>query len=184
MTRPDRSVILDARAMTRALQRMAVEVLELNHGTEDLVLIGIQRRGAELAERIGRLIEKDEGVQIPRGAIDITLYRDDLATIGPKPVIGETHLPGDLTGKHAVIVDDVLYTGRTVRAALDELADFGRPRRVSLCVLVDRGGRELPIQADVVGKQVEVEPGERVEVLVAELDGRDSVDLVRQGAPT
>src|SRR6266576_4951171 len=179
MTRTDRSVIMDARALARALQRMAVEILELNHGTEDLVLIGIQRRGVELAERIGRLIEKDEGVQIPRGAIDITLYRDDLATVGPKPVIGETHLPGDLTGKHAVIVDDVLYTGRTVRAALDELADFGRPRRISLCVLVDRGGRELPIQADIVGKAVKTAQGERVDVLVEELDGRDQVDLIR-----
>ncbi|HYT84268.1 MAG TPA: bifunctional pyr operon transcriptional regulator/uracil phosphoribosyltransferase PyrR [Gemmatimonadales bacterium] len=175
----NRTTILDARAMSRALQRMAVEVLELAQGTEDLLLIGIQRRGVELAERIAKVIEKDEGVEIPRGALDITLYRDDLETVGPKPVIGETRLPGDLTGKHAVIVDDVLYTGRTVRAALDELADFGRPKRISLCVLVDRGGRELPIQADVVGKVVKTGPGDRVEVQVEEVDGRDQVDLVR-----
>jgi len=165
--------------MSRALQRMAVEVAELAHGTADLVLIGIQRRGVELAERIAKLIEKDEGVDVPRGALDITLYRDDLETVGPKPVIGETRLPVDLTDKHAVIVDDVLYTGRTVRAALDELADFGRPKRISLCVLVDRGGRELPIQADVIGQTVKTGPGERVEVQVDELDGHDQVDLVR-----
>jgi len=175
---PDRTIILDARAMSRALQRMAVEVLELSHGTDDLVLIGIQRRGVELAERIAKLIEKDEGVVLPRGALDITLYRDDLETVGPKPVIGETRIP-DLAGKHVVIVDDVLYTGRTVRAALDELADFGRPERISLCVLVDRGGRELPIQPDIVGTKVKVSDGERVDVLVEELDGRDEVDLVR-----
>jgi pyrimidine operon attenuation protein/uracil phosphoribosyltransferase len=175
----DRTILLDARAMSRALQRMAVEVAELAHGPADLVLVGIQRRGVELAERIAKLIEKDEGVAVPRGALDITLYRDDLETVGPTPVIGETHLPVDLTGKHVVIVDDVLYTGRTVRAALDELADFGRPKRISLCVLVDRGGRELPIQADIVGKAVKTGPGDRVEVQVAELDGRDQVDLVR-----
>src|SRR5437016_13517840 len=182
MPRPkveERTTLLDARAMSRALQRMAVEILELAHGTHDLLLVGIQRRGVELAERIARLIEKEEGVAVPRGALDITLYRDDLGTVGPKPVIGETHLPGDLTGEPVVIVDDVLYTGRTVRAALDELADFGRPKRISLCVLVDRGGRELPIQPDVVGKQVKVNSGERVDVLVEELDGRDEVDLVR-----
>ena len=184
MSRPERTIILDARALSRALQRMAVEVLELARGTDDLVLIGIQRRGVELAERIAKLIERDEGVVVPRGALDITLYRDDLETIGPKPVIGETRLPGDLGGKHVVIVDDVLYTGRTVRAALDELADFGRPQRISLCVLVDRGGRELPIQPDIVGKQVKVNSGERVEVLIEELDGRDEVDLVAAGAPT
>ena len=179
MSRPERTTILDARALSRALQRMAVEVLELAHGTEHLVLIGIQRRGVELAARIAKLIEDDEGVVIPRGALDITLYRDDLQTVGPKPVIGPTHIPGDLTGKHVVIVDDVLYTGRTVRAALDELADFGRPRRISLCVLVDRGGRELPIQADIVGKAVKTAQGERVDVLVEELDGRDQVELIR-----
>jgi pyrimidine operon attenuation protein/uracil phosphoribosyltransferase len=180
MSRPDRTIILDARALSRALQRMAVEVLELAHGTDRLVLIGIQRRGAELAQRIARLIEKDEGVVLPPpGALDITLYRDDLETVGPKPVIGETRIPRDLAGKHVVIVDDVLYTGRTVRAALDELADFGRPERISLCVLVDRGGRELPIQPDIVGTKVKVSDGERVDVLVEELDGKDEVDLVR-----
>ena len=175
----DRTTLLDARAMSRALQRMAVEVLELAHGTDDLVIVGIQRRGVELAERIAKLIEKEEGVSVPRGALDITLYRDDLETVGPRPVIGETRLPGDLTGRHVVIVDDVLYTGRTVRAALDEMADFGRPKRISLCVLVDRGGRELPIQADIVGKVVKTTPGDRVDVLVEELDGRDQVELVR-----
>jgi pyrimidine operon attenuation protein / uracil phosphoribosyltransferase len=179
---PERTTILDARALSRALQRMAVEVLELAHGTDHLILIGIQRRGVELAARIAKLIEHDEGVVVPRGALDITLYRDDLQTVGPKPVIGETHIPGDLTDRHVVIVDDVLYTGRTVRAALDELADFGRPRRISLCVLVDRGGRELPIQADIVGKVVKTSPGDRVDVLVEELDGRDQVDLIR-GVP-
>ena len=165
--------------MSRALQRMAVEILELAQGTDDLVLIGIQRRGVELADRIAGLIKQQEGVDVPRGALDITLYRDDLGAVGPKPVIGETRLPGDLTDKHAVIVDDVLYTGRTVRAALDELADFGRPKRISLAVLVDRGGRELPIQADIVGTALKTNPGDRVDVQVQELDGRDQVDLVR-----
>src|SRR3972149_6708851 len=178
----DRTILLDARAMSRALQRMAVEVAELAHGPADLVLIGIQRRGVELAERIAKLIEKDEGVVVPRAALDIPLYRDDLETVGPKPVIGETRLPVDLTGKHAVIVDDVLYTGRTVRAALDELADFGRPKRISLCVLVDRGGRGRPLQPDIVGKQVKVNSGERVDVLVEGLDGGDEVLLVRAGS--
>ena len=181
MAAADRTVILDARALARALQRMAVEILERAPEARDLVLVGIQRRGAELAERLAGLIEKDEGVRVPRGALDITLYRDDLETIGPKPVIGETRLPGDLAGKHVVIVDDVLYTGRTVRAALDELADFGRPRRISLCVLVDRGGRELPIQADVVGTRVDTQAGDRVDVRVTELDGVDEVVLVPKG---
>jgi pyrimidine operon attenuation protein/uracil phosphoribosyltransferase len=172
------TTLLDARALARALQRMAVEILELAHGTTDLVLVGIQRRGVELAERLARLIEREEGVSVPRGALDITLYRDDLEVVGPRPVIGETRLPGDLTDKHVVIVDDVLYTGRTVRAALDELADFGRPKRISLCVLVDRGGRELPIQADVVGKVAKIGPGERVDVLIEEQDGKDEVNVV------
>src|SRR6266852_4680931 len=160
-----RSALLDARAIARALDHMAGDIVELAGGTDRLVLVGIQRRGVELAERLSQIITARTGAGVSRGALDITLYRDDLQTVGPRPVVGETHLPGDLTGQHAVIVDDVLFTGRTVRAALDELADFGRPERISLCVLIDRGGRELPIQADIVGKQVKVNSGERVEVL-------------------
>ena len=180
MARASKQTLLDARALARALQRMAVEITELAHGTEGLVLVGIQRRGVELAERLAGIIEREESARVSRGALDITLYRDDLEVVGPRPVIGETRLPEDLTGKHVFIVDDVLYTGRTVRAALDELADFGRPKRISLCVLIDRGGRELPIQADIVGKQVKVGPREFVEVLIAELDGTDEVNLVNR----
>mgnify|MGYP003397067976 FL=1 len=176
---PSRSPLLDERAIARTLARMAVEIVERCQGTEGLLLVGIQRRGVELAERLGRLIEGSEGVQVPRGKLDITLYRDDLQTVGVGPVVGETHLPGTLDGRTVVIVDDVLYTGRTIRAALDELADFGRPRRILLCVLVDRGGRELPIQPDIAGRTVRVGPGERVDVLVSELDGRDAVELAR-----
>jgi len=145
------------------------------------LLVGIQRRGVELADRIGRLIETSEGVQVPRGKLDITLYRDDLQAVGVSPVVGETSLPGSLDGRTVVIVDDVLHTGRTIRAALDEFADFGRPKRVLLCVLVDRGGRELPIQPDIAGQTVRVGPGERVDVFVSELDGRDAVELARVG---
>ncbi len=177
------STVLDARAIDRALKRMADEIVELNHGTEDLVLVGIQRRGVQLADRLVALIHEREGAQVPRGALDITLYRDDLQTVGPRPVVGPTDLPMSIDGKRVVIVDDVLYTGRTVRAALDELADFGRPARIALAVLIDRGGRELPIHADVVGKRVDVSPAERVDVFVGELDGRDEVTVVgRDGA--
>ena len=173
-----RTQLLDERAIARALVRMASEIVERCGGTDGVVLVGIQRRGVELAYRLKRLIDKVEQTNLPCGKLDITLYRDDLQAIGPKPVVGETALP-DLEDRTVVIVDDVLYTGRTVRAALDECTDFGRPRRVLLCVLVDRGGRELPIQADVVGAAVSVTPAERVEVLVSELDGRDVVELVR-----
>jgi pyrimidine operon attenuation protein/uracil phosphoribosyltransferase len=176
---PTDHTILDARAMDRTLKRMAEEIVELNDGTDELILVGIQRRGVQLADRMVRLIQQREGSAVPRGALDITLYRDDLQTVGPRPVVGPTDLPWNLEGKRVVIVDDVLYTGRTVRAALDELADFGRPARIMLAVLVDRGGRELPIRADVVGKTVEVGRGDRVEVLVEELDGRDGVLVVR-----
>jgi len=173
-----KTTVLDARAVERTLKRMAVEIVELNHGTDDLIIVGIQRRGVQLATRLVSLIRDDEGVSIPQGSLDITLYRDDLQTVGPRPVVGPTHLPWDLDGKHVVIVDDVLYTGRTVRAALDELVDFGRPARISLAVLVDRGGRELPIRADVVGKTVEVGLDERVDVLIEELDKRTEVVIV------
>ena len=174
---PKHTVVLDARAMERTLKRMADEIVELNAGTDQLVLVGIQRRGVQLADRLVHAIRDAEGVDVPRGALDITLYRDDLQTVGPRPVVGPTSLPANIDGKRVVIVDDVLYTGRTVRAALDELADFGRPSRIGLAVLVDRGGRELPIHADIVGKKLQVPNGGRVDVLVSELDARDEVVL-------
>lgn len=179
MTPAERQTLLDARAVSRALHRMAHQILEFAGGTEGLALVGIRRRGVELAQRLARLIEAAEGAPVPCGALDITLYRDDLQLVGPRPVIGQTDLPFDLEGRVVVIVDDVLYTGRTVRAALDQLADFGRPSRIGLCVLVDRGGRELPVQADIVGKRLVARAGERVDVLLTELDGRDAVELAQ-----
>jgi len=173
----EQKTILTSSAVERTLKRMADQIVELNDGTDDLVIVGIQRRGVQLASRLCALIEKNEDASILQGSLDITLYRDDLQTIGPRPVVGPTKIPWEIDGKNVVIVDDVLYTGRTVRAALDEIADFGRPARIALAVLIDRGGRELPIQPDVVGKKVAVEHGERVDVLVEELDGRTEVVL-------
>ena len=169
------STVLDPRGIDRTLRRMADQIVELNNGTDDLVIVGIQRRGVQLADRIVRIIKANEGVEVASGALDITLYRDDLQTVGPRPVVGATTLPWTLDDRRVVIVDDVLYTGRTVRAALDELADFGRPARIALAVLIDRGGRELPIHADVIGRTVDVAPGQRVDVFVEELDGRGEV---------
>ena len=167
--------VLDGRALERTLKRMADEIVELNDGTDNLVIVGIQRRGVQLARRIVALIAEREGVTVPSGSLDITLYRDDLQTVGPRPVVGPTDLRADINDKRIVIVDDVLYTGRTIRAALDELADFGRPARIALAVLIDRGGRELPIQPDVVGKKIDVPRGSRIDVLIEELDGKDAV---------
>jgi len=177
MTTPETiTPVLDGPGVEAVLDRLAAEIAA-GGSTEDLLLVGIHRRGVELAGRLARRIPAvAEG--IPTGSLDITLYRDDFDQIGPRPVIGVTEIPGDVNQLRVVVVDDVLYTGRTVRAALNELADFGRPRRVELCVLVDRGGRELPIQADYVGIGVEVAEGERVEVRVPELDGELSVTLV------
>ncbi|MGH7445664.1 MAG: bifunctional pyr operon transcriptional regulator/uracil phosphoribosyltransferase PyrR [Longimicrobiales bacterium] len=175
---PQRQLLMDERAVVRTLARMARQIVELNAGVDGLALVGIQRRGVQLAERLADEIERAESDRPPVGTLDITLYRDDLTAIGPRPVLGETRLPDSgIDDLKLVIVDDVLYTGRTARAALDELADFGRPGRIFLCVLVDRGGRELPIQPDVVGRVVKVEHGQRVEVLVPELDERLAVEL-------
>jgi pyrimidine operon attenuation protein/uracil phosphoribosyltransferase len=178
MGQPERRLTMDERAVERALARMAREVVERNNGVHELCLMGVQRRGVQLAELIASEIERAEGQRPPTGTLDITLYRDDLTAIGPRPVLGETRLPpGGIDGRNLVIVDDVLYTGRTARAALDELADFGRPARIFLCVLVDRGGRELPIQPDVVGRAIEVADGDMVSVFVPELDGRLGVEV-------
>ena len=159
MTDDTAVTLLDQSAVERALARMAREILERNEGTRNLVLLGIRRRGVELAERIRGSIESEEETEISSGAIDITLYRDDLAQIGPRPVIGESTLPMDgIDDRTVVIVDDVFFTGRTARAAMNELMDWGRPSRILLCVLVDRGGRELPIQPDIVGRQSQCAP--------------------------
>ncbi|MBI4545274.1 MAG: bifunctional pyr operon transcriptional regulator/uracil phosphoribosyltransferase PyrR [Gemmatimonadetes bacterium] len=179
MTEPQRHWLMDERAVERALARMARELIERNAGSAGLTFVGIHRRGVQLADRIAEEVARAEGRRPPVGSLDITLYRDDLMAIGPRPVVGETRLPtGGIDGRAVVIVDDVCYTGRTARAALDELADFGRPSRIYLCVLVDRGGRELPIHPDIVGRTVETGPDQRVEVMVPELDGCLAVALV------
>ena len=172
--------IMTADEIRRATIRMSHEIVEKQAGTDGLLLVGIQRRGVQLSDRLADILDEREQVRVPRGSLDITLYRDDLQTVGPRPVVGPTKLPWDLNGKRVVIVDDVLHTGRTVRAALDELADFGRPARIALAVLVDRGGRELPIHADIVGKRIDVVASDRVDVLVSDLDGVDSVVVVRR----
>jgi len=184
MAEPERRLMMDERAVERALARMAREIVEHNNGIQQLCLMGVQRRGVQLAARIADEIERAEQQRPPVGTLDITLYRDDLTAIGPRPVLGETRLPpGGIDGRNLVIVDDVLYTGRTARAALDELADFGRPGRIWLCVLVDRGGRELPIQPDIVGRVVDVGANDVVEVLVPELDERLAVEVAPRGRP-
>ena len=179
MSDEERTIIVDEAGVRRSLARMALEILERNDGTEDLILLGIQRRGKELGERIREEIRKAEGVEVPAGSLDITLYRDDLMTVGPKPVVGESELPlAGIDDLRVVVVDDVLFTGRTIRAALNELMDWGRPGRIDLCVLVDRGKRELPIQPDIVGRTLPTGGHQRVDVSVPEVDGRLAVELV------
>jgi pyrimidine operon attenuation protein/uracil phosphoribosyltransferase len=172
--------IMDERAVNRALVRIAHEIVEEMGGTDGLALIGIQRRGVQLAETVRDEIAKFEGVEVPLGAMDITLYRDDLEQVAEQPIVEETNLPFDVTGRVIVIVDDVLYTGRTIRAALDELTDFGRPRRILLAVLVDRGHREIPIRADFVGKNVPTSSAQQIKVKVPEIDGELAVDLLER----
>ncbi len=161
--------------MERVLRRIAVEIVERNKGLDRVILLGIQRRGVHLAARIRELFREEEKVKVPSGELDITLYRDDISVLADQPVVHSTSVPGDITGKRIILVDDVLFTGRTVRAALDAITDLGRPERVQLAVLVDRGHRELPIAADYVGKIIPTSRSENVEVRVKELDGEDKV---------
>lgn len=170
--------IMDAEKIRRALVRIAHEIVEKNKGTEDLVLVGIRRRGVPLAQRLAKNIEKFEGVSLPVGILDITLYRDDLTTIDHQPVVQKTEVPFSITNKKVILVDDVLYTGRTVRAALDALIDLGRPQAIQLAILVDRGHRELPIRADYVGKNVPTSKKEIIAVNVVEIDGTDEVQIL------
>ncbi len=174
---------LDSDGIQRALTRIAHEILENHHGTTGLVLVGIRTRGVYLAERLQKQIGAIESVIVPLGMLDITLYRDDLGEIGPNPRVLETELPFDITGKKVILVDDVLYTGRTIRAALDALTDFGRPLMIQLAVLMDRGHRELPIKADYVGKNIPTSREEEVIVHVSEKDGQDEVVVKSGGAP-
>ena len=172
--------LLDSARMARAIRRMAIEIVEKNRGIDDLMIVGIRSRGVPIDERIAREIEQMEGQPVPFGIIDITLYRDDLTTIAPQPVVKPTKLPEPIDDKIVVLVDDVLYTGRTVRAALDALIDFGRPKAVQLAVLVDRGHRELPIHADVIGKTVPTDANEVIKVKLAETDGEDEVLIMER----
>jgi pyrimidine operon attenuation protein / uracil phosphoribosyltransferase len=171
----EKTQLMDADAIRRALTRIAHEILERLKGTEDLILVGIKTRGIYLAQRLAARIQEIEGVQVPVGSLDITLYRDDLEEKHAQPVIGGTDLPVSIVNKVVVLVDDVLFTGRTVRAAMDALVDAGRPRAIQLAVLVDRGHRELPIRADYVGKNV---PTSRVELVAVKLSETDGVDQV------
>jgi pyrimidine operon attenuation protein / uracil phosphoribosyltransferase len=171
--------IMTADEIRRATIRLSHEIVEKQAGTEGLLLIGIQRRGVPLARRVAAAIAENESVEIPVGALDITFYRDDLSLVAQQPVVKGTDLPFAIDGRTVVLVDDVLYTGRTIRAAMDALVDFGRPQAIRLAVLVDRGHRELPIRADHVGKNVPTSREEIVRVHVEEIDAEDGVDIER-----
>jgi len=175
----EKAEIMDEEAMRRALIRMAHEVVEKNKGLADVVLVGVQRRGVPLAARLAKILEEIENQEVPVGELDITLYRDDLTLKADQPIVGRTHIPFDIAGKKVILVDDVLYTGRTVRAALDALMDLGRPQNIQLVVIVDRGHRELPIRADYVGKNVPTSSKEIIHVKVTEVDGVDQVVIAR-----
>jgi pyrimidine operon attenuation protein/uracil phosphoribosyltransferase len=176
----EKSIVLDKPAIERTLTRIAYEILEKNKNTKDLVIVGIRNRGAHLAKRLAKLIEKISKVRPPVGILDITLYRDDLTQISPQPIVHKTEIDFDITAKTVILVDDVLFTGRTIRCALDELIDFGRPKSVQLAVLIDRGHRELPIRADFVGKNIPTSKRENVEVRLQEVDGKDEVVILEK----
>jgi pyrimidine operon attenuation protein/uracil phosphoribosyltransferase len=172
-------LILNQEDIRRALTRIAHEIVEKNHGCDDLVFIGLRTRGVPLATRIAAEIKRFEGVEISIGTLDINLYRDDILSLDWQPTVLPTVMPTDIAGKSIILVDDVLYTGRSTRAAMDALIDFGRPRSIQLAVLVDRGHRELPIRADYVGKNMPTAMDEEVEVRLKEVDGRDEVAIIR-----
>ncbi len=177
-TMREKAFIMDANGIKRAMTRIAHEIIEKNRGMANVVLIGIQRRGVPLARMLGEFIGGVEGIQVPVGVLDITLYRDDLSLLSEHPVLNGTDIPFDISGKTLVMVDDVLYTGRTARAAMDALIEMGRPRRIQLAVLVDRGHRELPIRADYVGQNLPTSQSEVVGVHVPSIDdGREDVVL-------
>lgn len=173
----EKAMIMDERAIKRALTRIAHEIIERNSGAKDIVLVGIKKRGVPLAKMIRTEIMNVEGIQIPIGELDITFYRDDLTHKEEEPSVNGTYIPFSIVGKTVVMVDDVLFTGRTARAAMDALMDIGRPQKIQLAVLIDRGHRELPIRADFVGKNVPTSISERVGVEIAETEGANSVKL-------
>jgi pyrimidine operon attenuation protein/uracil phosphoribosyltransferase len=173
------SIVMDGDRMGKTLARIAHEIVERHRGVEELALVGIRSRGVPLARRLARSITDISGHDVPTGALDITLYRDDLMrhAVGAQPVVKSTDIPFSIDDRRILLVDDVLYTGRTIRAALDALIEFGRPRLIQLVVLVDRGHRELPIKADYVGKNLPTSPSQSVQVRLAEIDGRDEVEV-------
>jgi len=176
----EKARILDKDALNRVLTRIAHEIVEKNKGVENLCLVGIRNRGVYLAQRLAGCIKNIEGKNVATGALDITLYRDDLALASGQPLVRKTEIDFDINGRNLVLVDDVLYTGRTARAALDALVDFGRPKSIQLAVLVDRGHRELPIRADYAGKNIPTSKDETVEVRLQETDGLDEVIIVEK----
>lgn len=173
----EKKILMDEIAIRRALTRIAHEIIEKNKGVDNVALIGIRRRGGPLAVRLAKRIEEIEGVKVPVGILDITLYRDDLTTLAAQPQVHRTEVFFNINDLNIILVDDVMYTGRTVRAAMDALIDLGRPRSIQLAVLVDRGHRELPVRADFIGKNVPTSHNEVISVLVQEVDGREEVIL-------
>ena len=172
------TVLMSATDIDRVLVRIAHEILERNNGAEHLILVGMQTRGVPLAQRLATAIRNFEGIVCPVGSLDISLYRDDLSSLDLKPVVHRTDISADITGKHVILVDDVFYTGRSIRAAMDAIMDLGRPQSIQLAVLIDRGHRELPIRADYVGKNIPTSKFEEIKVSVTEIDGEDNVAIV------
>ncbi len=175
-----KATVMEEKSMKQALRRIAHEVIEHNKGVENIVLIGIHTRGVPLAKRMQEYLKEIEGIEISLGILDITLYRDDLIERHDQPVVHTTEVPFDLSGKHVIVIDDVLFTGRTIRSAMDALIDLGRPASIQLAVLIDRGHRELPIRADYVGKNVPSSRSELVEVKLKEIDQEDRVDILEK----